>query len=142
MLRPYVTTALSRALTLGHATDPRSARPAWSRTRAATRFPRAWPSSRPRATRTARAARAVGPALPAVDHHGVGKRLVFGDPPREVAGHDLVHRREIVLGCALDLEPPVLRLLGAPTLEPDQRAYRVAPLVGRDVDAHERARHD
>src|SRR2546427_9692896 len=39
------------------------------------------------------------------------------------------------------LNPPILRLLGPPRLEPHERAYRIAPLVGGDVDAHERARH-
>src|SRR2546422_6234276 len=69
--------------------------------------------------------------LPPVDDHEVGERLVLGDPSREVARHDLVHRREIVLGRAPDLEPPILRLLGAAPLEPDEPRPGIAPLRGR-----------
>ena len=52
-----------------------------------------------------------------------------------------MYRCEVVLRRAPDLEPPILRLLGPARLEPDERAHRIAPLVGGDVDAHERTRH-
>ena len=79
--------------------------------------------------------------LAPVDHHQVRERLRFGDAPRQVPRHHLVHRREVVLRGSGDAEPAVLDLLGPAGLEPDQRPHRVAPLIGRNVDAHERARH-
>ena len=79
--------------------------------------------------------------LAAIDDHEVRKHLLVGDPSCQIARHDLVHRGEVVLRRSADPKPPVLRLFGAPCLEPDQRAHRVAPLVGRDVDAHERSWH-
>src|SRR5256885_16026946 len=52
----------SRGLTHGHAIDPESAPPAWSRTREGRRSPPASRFSRPRASRTARAMPAGDPA--------------------------------------------------------------------------------
>src|SRR5207302_2865911 len=51
--------------------------------------------------------------LAAVDDHEIGERLPFGAAPAEVACHDFVHGREIVLRGAPDPEATVLGLLGA-----------------------------
>ena len=53
-----------------------------------------------------------------------------------------MHRREVVLlARPTDLEATVFRLARPAGVEPHERANRVAALVGRDIDAHERPRH-
>src|SRR5947208_10452411 len=81
-------------------------------------------------------------SLAAVDDHEVGEGLLLLEATPQEPGDYLVHGREVVLlARTFDPEAAVLGLLGTAGLEPHERADGVAPLVRRDVDAHQRARH-
>ena len=68
---------------------------------------------------------------------------MLGNTANQKAGHHFLHRREIVDSFyTLDSISPVLRLAGTATLEPHQRAHRIAPLVVRDIDADHRPWND
>ena len=80
--------------------------------------------------------------LPSIDDDEIRQRLLLVEPPREVARHDLAHRREIVGRTAddrFDLELPILGALRPAVLEPDTRRDRVRALRRRDVEADHRA---
>ena len=96
----------------------------------------------PRPTLSMRVEGRVELALAAVDDDQIGQRQRLVAAAGQVAGDDLVDRREIVLlAQPLDLELAVLALLRAAGLEPDQRAHGVPPLVVGDVHADQAPRH-
>src|SRR4029079_6797388 len=79
--------------------------------------------------------------LAAVDDDEVGERLPFLGPSREVARHDLVHRREVVDPFdGLHLELAILGAIGPAILKPDTGRDGVRSLRVRDVEADEGSR--
>src|SRR2546427_340107 len=123
MLRPYVTTALRRGLTRAHATDPGSAPPACSRTRAATQSrpasrqgpcspARGGPAARPPPPPAGRrrAGRGARRPLPPASRRGGGGPLRRGAPPRQTAPPPFPPPQNPPGGRARVFDPPILRL--------------------------------